>query len=507
MIERQIVTTDWLKARAEATPDDVALLVDKQLFTFRELDSTVTRLSDFLWSTGIRPSDHLGSLMPNCLAAVCTVFAAARIGAILVPLNTRLTTTEICWQIGQADCGWLLCSTSCETIALKAVAGSISPLIFPESATGFTSWLESLPAVSDKGEITHSPDAMQAIVFTSGTTGFPKGAMITYANHLWSAIGSAFKLGVQPGDRWLACLPLFHVGGLSILFRSCLYGTTVVLHNGFDLVATRNSLRDEDVTLISVVPTMLARLLRDGLTAAECPTLRLILVGGATASPDLLEQASAAGLPVAVTYGLTEACSQVATMLPDAPQKKPGSPGKPLLFSNIDIVADDGSPCPANEPGEIVVSGPTVTAGYYRNPEATARTIPDGRLFTGDIGYLDNDGDLWVLSRRSDLIISGGENVYPAEVERVVMTHPAVAAVAVVGLPHDEWGQQVAALVVTRPCEALTSDELSAFLRTRLAGYKRPRAIMFVAELPMTGSGKINRDEVLRLFMTRDELS
>lgn len=499
------VTTDWLKARTEATPDDVALLVDGLSFTFRELDRAVTRLSDFLWTTGIRPGDHTGSLMSNCLAAVCTVFAAARIGAVLVPLNTRLTATEIAWQFDQADCEWLLCSTSCASVAFDAVDESISPLVFWEPATSFMDWLDSLPAGSGDISVSRSPDALQAIVFTSGTTGFPKGAMITFANHLWSAVGSAFKLGVLPGDRWLACMPLFHVGGLSILFRSCLYGTTVVLHNGFDLVAIRKSMVDDRITLISAVPTMLARLLGDGLTTADCPALRLVLLGGAAASPDLLDEAFAVGLSIAVTYGLTEACSQVATMLPDTTIRKPGSPGKPLLFTTVDIVADDGTSCPAYVPGEIVVTGPTIAAGYYRDLDATARTMPDGRLFTGDIGYLDDDGDLWVLSRRSDLIVSGGENVYPAEVERIIMSHPAVAAAAVVGLPHDEWGQQVAAMVVTRPHEVITSDELSTYLRERLAGYKRPRIVEFVEELPLTGSGKINRSEVVRLLSAQVE--
>ncbi|MCL4803799.1 MAG: AMP-binding protein, partial [Anaerolineae bacterium] len=178
---------------------------------------------------------------------------------------------------------------------------------------------------------------------------------------------------------------------------------------------------------------------------------------------------------------------------------------KPLLFTTVDIVADDGTSCPAYVPGEIVVTGPTIAAGYYRDPDATARTMPDGRLFTGDIGYLDDDSDLWVLSRRNDLIVSGGENVYPAEIERIIMSHPAVAAAAVVGLPHDEWGQQVAAMVVTRPHEVITSDELSTYLRERLAGYKRPRIVEFVEELPLTGSGKINRSEVVRLLSAQVE--
>jgi O-succinylbenzoic acid--CoA ligase len=298
---------------------------------------------------------------------------------------------------------------------------------------------------------------------------------------------------VVPGDRWLACLPLYHVGGLAVLFRSCLYGTAVVLHDGFDTAAVRRSLRDDDVTLVSLVPTMLSRLLHEGLTGDDAPVLRLILLGGATAPPALLAEALAARLPVAVTYGLTEAASQVATLLPDGMARKPGSAGRPLLFTTVTAVDDNGRELPPGEAGEIVVRGPMIMAGYYRDEPATAATLRDGRLYTGDIGYLDTDGDLWLLDRRADLIVTGGENVYPAEVERVLREHPAVALAAVVGLPHPDWGQQVAAAVVLRSPGAATADELLTHCRARLAGFKRPRQLVISDELPQTASGKIQR--------------
>jgi len=196
---------------------------------------------------------------------------------------------------------------------------------------------------------------------------------------------------------------------------------------------------------------------------------------------------------VAVTYGLTEAASQVATLLPDGAAAKPGSAGRPLLFTDVAVIDEAGQTLPPNTPGEIVVAGPTVMAGYYRDEAATAAALRDGRLHTGDIGLLDGDGDLWLLDRRADLIVSGGENVYPAEVERVLREHPAVALAAVVGLPHPEWGQQVAAAVVLRQPGAATTEELLAHCRARLAGYKRPRRLRLVDELPQTASGKIQR--------------
>ncbi len=488
------LTTDWLRARAAASPDGVALMVGGRAWTFGRLDALVAGLRGYLARRGVAPGDHVGLLLPNSLAAVACVFASARLGTVLVPLNGRLTADELSWQIGRADCAQLLCLTANETHAQAAAAGRIPLHVLPNSADELEVLLTPLSPVSPPSP-TQDPSAIQAIVFTSGTTGRPKGAMITYTNHFWSAVGSAFKLGVRPDDRWLACLPLYHVGGQAILFRSCLYGTTVVLHDGFDADPVLSSLANEAITLVSLVPTMLERLLRRGLSRATAPALRLILLGGAAASPALLAAADAAELPVAVTYGLTEAASQVATLLPDEARRKPGSAGRPLLFASIHIEDQDGRSLPPGEAGEIVVSGPTVMAGYYEDPKATGQAVRGG-LHTGDMGYLDEDGDLWILDRRDDLIVSGGENVYPAEVERVLREHPGVAAACVVGLPHPEWGQQVAALVVPAQKDAMAESELLAFTRARLAGYKQPRVLLLADELPLTGSGKVRRQAV-----------
>ncbi len=497
-MEQYQVTTDWLRARAADTPAAAALLVDGRWWRFGELDALAERLCDRLLADGARPGDHVAVLLPNSLAMVVTVFALARLGAVMAPLNTRLTAAEVAWQVARADCTRLIHAP--QTAAQAAnVPAALPSLVLPMEAAAFSSgqWPapnDQRPTTNDQPATRHSPPATtQAIIFTSGTTGYAKGAVITFDNHLWSAVGSAFRLGIVPGERWLACLPLYHVGGLAVLFRSCLYGTAVVLHHSFDVAAVRRSLRDDGITLVSLVPTMLARLLHEGLTAADAPDLRLILLGGAAAPAVLLAEARAAGLPVAVTYGLTEAASQVATMLPSDLASKPGSAGKPLFFTTVAAVDDDGRELPPGTPGEIVVRGPTVMAGYYRDEAATAAALRDGRLHTGDIGYLDEDGDLWLLDRRADLIVSGGENVYPAEVERVLREHPAVALAAVVGLPHPEWGQQVAAAVVLRSPGAATSDELLAHCRARLAGYKRPRRLVLCAELPQTASGKVQR--------------
>lgn len=480
---------NWLVARARATPGRLALRHDSVSWDYAALGRLVEQLAGGLAAAGVGSGVRVAALLPNGVLYAALVHALMRLGAVLVPLNTRLAAAELAWQVEKAGVALLLYSVETELRAVE-VAGQSS---VPRRA------VEKLPACqSGPPAQPVDLDDVQAIVFTSGTTGRPKGAMLTYGNHFWNATASAYHVGVLPDDRWLSILPLYHVGGLAVLFRSCLYGTAAVLQEGFDLDMVNRSLDEEAITLISLVPTMLYRLLPARTRWPE--RLRLVLLGGAAAAPELVAQAAVAGVPLATTYGLTEASSQVATMLPEGVRRKPGSVGRPLLFNQVRVVDDAGAALPAGEVGEVIVRGPTVMAGYYGEPEATARTLRDGWLHTGDVGYLDEEGDLWVVQRRSDIILSGGENVYPAEVETVLRAHPAIAEVAVVGLPDAEWGEQVAALVVRAAGQELTAGELRDFARQRLAGYKLPRRIAFVEALPQTASGKIARAAVREML-------
>jgi o-succinylbenzoate---CoA ligase len=485
---------NWLLARARATPERLALRHEGVDWSYAALAQLVERVAGGLAASGVGAGDHVGTLLPNGVLYAAVVHALAHLGAVLVPLNTRLTAGELAWQLAAAGVSLLLYSE--ETEALAAAVREMTGVVGQDVAA-----LPACAPAPPPAPLEH--DDLQAIVFTSGTSGRPKGAMLSYGNHFWSATASAYHLGLLPDDRWLSVLPLYHVGGLAVLFRSCLYGTAAVLQEGFDLEAVSRSLNEEGITVVSLVPTMLYRLLA---ARVEWPRrLRLVLLGGAAAAPELLAQAAAAGVPVATTYGLTEASSQVATLLPEGVRRKPGSVGRPLLFSEVRIVDEDGEPLLPGQYGEVIVRGPAVMAGYYGEPEATARVLRDGWLHTGDIGYLDRDGDLWLVQRRSDIIVSGGENVYPAEVEAALRAHPGIAAAAVAGLPDPEWGERVAALVVPAPGARLEPAELLAFLRGRLAGYKLPRTLRAVAALPQTASGKIARAAVRELLLGDDE--
>jgi O-succinylbenzoic acid--CoA ligase len=336
-------------------------------------------------------------------------------------------------------------------------------------------------------------DSSLAILFTSGTSGAAKGAELTHGNFLWSAMASAVHLGVDPSDRWLACMPLSHVGGLSILLRAVLYGNTVVVHERFDPAAANRAFDRDGITCASLVATMLARILEDRGDRPAPPQLRCVLLGGGPAPAPLTRRAQQLGFPIAPTYGLTEAASQVATRPPHDTATTPGAGLRPLLGTEVRIVDGEDRDVPDGAPGELLVRGPTVMRGYVNRPAETAEALRGGWLHTGDVAVRAGDGSLGILERRSDLIISGGENVYPSEIEGALLEHPDVAEAAVAAVPDDDFGQRPAAWLVFRPGTAPDGEHLRAFCRDRLAGYKVPVAFRGVAALPRNAAGKLLR--------------
>ncbi|WP_423745545.1 o-succinylbenzoate--CoA ligase (plasmid) [Haladaptatus sp. SPP-AMP-3] len=484
---------DWLTHRADASPAATAIVeaTDGIEWTYERLDSAVEVTAGKLAALGLREGDHLGMLMETRMDGVVLVHAAMRLGCVLVPLNVRLATPELRRQVAVTDLSALVCEAETESVARDA-AGDVPVVSVDPSDT----------TLADRGPAAFTPadwsrEDPQVLLFTSGTTGNPKAVTLTMGNLYASATASAFRLGVLPADRWHLCLSTYHMGGLAPLLRSTLYGTAVVLQEGFDAEETLSHLREYGPTGISLVPTMLRRLLDGG----DLPdSLRFVLLGGAPARDDLIEECTDRGVPVCPTYGMTETASQIATASPDEAASYVGTVGRPLVFTDVSVVRDDGSLAPRGEPGELVVSGPTVMAGYYGNPKATEEAFCERGLRTGDVGYRDEGGRLWVLNRRFDRILTGGENVHPGEVVDVLRDHPDVAEVAVAGVEDDEWGERVAALVVPADDASVTLDSLREFCDGRLAGYKHPRLLDTAAELPRTTSGTVDREAVRERF-------
>ena len=482
-------TRDLLAHRVAATPERTALVdADRdERWTYRELDERVGRRAAALAEQGVDPGTVIGVLAENRVAFVELVHAAMRLRATLVPLNASLTAAELAPQVERAAVDRLLCGADTEERAAD-LAADLPVYSVDDPARDGVERLGRAPVPVDGGQPIDR-DWTQLVLFTSGTTGDPKGVRLTAGNLVASATASAFRLGVRRGDRWLVCLPTYHMGGLAPVLRSALYGTAVVLQRAFDAGATRAVVADRGVTGISLVPTMLGRLLDAGW---EPPGhLRTVLLGGAPASTGLIDRCAERGVPVHPTYGTTETASQVATATPDQAFEHEGTVGQPLLFTDVTVVGDDGEPAAAGEPGELVVDGPTVTPGYIDKERTEAAFGPRG-LHTGDVGYRDEDGRLWVLGRADDTIVTGGENVHPAEVADVLHEHPDVADAAVVGLDDPEWGERVAALVVGEADEAA----LESHCRERLAPFKIPKTWGFADALPRTPSGTVDREAV-----------
>lgn len=469
---------------AAASPERIALEFEARRWTYAELDAHVAAWAEWLSSRDVERGDRVAVSAWNHPDVVALFHAAARVGAVWVPLNARLTASEADAHLSGLRPRLVLAQAP----LMSKVPGA---MVLPA--------LDATAASSAPAPELPPADAVRAILFTSGTSGTPRGAELTFANFDASARASAANLGGDQNQSWLGTLPLFHIGGLAMAHRCATYGARLVLHERFDASATARAVQTDGITHLSVVGTTLQWLLEEVPPRATA-NLRVVLVGGGPVAPALLQRARSCGWPVLQTYGLTEACSQVTT---ESPTRADGeTAGGPLEGLRVRIAAEDGAEVPVGEAGEIQVRGPTVMKGYFEDPASTQATRAGEWLRTGDVGSVDARGRLTVHARRTDLIVSGGENIYPAELERVLTEHPHVFEAAVVAVPDARWGQVPTALVVPRPSSAGGSEwvgALEAFCRQRLAGFKVPREFIAVATLPRTGSGKVDRSRLAAL--------
>ena len=433
---------NWLAQRSQSCPDRVALVADGAEVTYAELEAESTWVARRLAAQGVRRDSTVALTMHPGREEVVLVHALMKLGAVLLPLGPKMTAEE-----------------RATIVAMEEPALDLS------DPGELTQTEADLPLLGE-----HDMGDVVCRLLTSGSTGRPHPVGLTYGNFLWSAVGSGFNIGVQPEDRWLCCMPLSHVAGLGIVMRSAIYGTTAVIHDGFDVDRVAAALAEDRISVISVVATMLTRLLEAG---ADLSGPRAVLVGGGPVPEEPLEEAIGRGATVVQTYGLTEACSQVTTLAPGEAQRKLGSAGRPLLTTHLRI-----------QDGEILVQGPTVAPGH---------ADADGWLHTGDLGRIDEEGFLYVEDRIDDMIVSGGENIVPAEVEKVLLRHPEVADAAVVGREDPEWQQAVTAIVVLEDGSEVTPDELRRHCAESLAGFKVPKRVELAAALPRTPSGKLMR--------------
>lgn len=486
----------WLERRARTHAQHPALVEEGRSLTYAELAAEARRTAGRLRRLGVRAGDRVAIVAENSASFAGAMHALGYLGAVLVPLDGGMRAEELAFRLKDSACSLLLYPQAAADVAASLAGHWRMPraCLDGEGLPGDPA-LPSLEPRALPSLAGIDLEAVHSIVYTSGTGGVARGFFLTWGNHLWSAVGSAFHLGVRPDDRWLACLPPCHVGGLAIFLRAVLYGTTVVLQRRFDPGRVHDLFVRERVTLFSCVPTMLRRLLevspRAGflrrLRRQPARALRCILVGGGPLPEILVHEALAAGLPIAPTYGMTQTASQIATLRPHEVARRPRSVGQPLLCCEVRIVGPNGE-VTAGTRGRIHVRGRNVSPAAVGDRQRPHR--PDGWLETGDVGWLDEEGYLYVSGRADEVIITGGENVDPLEVEQALSAHPAVAECCVYGLPDPEWGNIVAASVVLRRGRRCDGEELRRHVRSRLAAFKAPRAVRFVEDLPRSSTGK-----------------
>ena len=478
----------WLTKRATLTPNDLALdFIDGKSLSFYELHNRSKIYAKKLGHLGVKEQTRVAILSTNNVEMIIAAHALTYLGAVAVMLNTRLTKKELMYQLTTSKSILLLTTES-----LRAEKALDFPTIYNFSEVANH---EEADIVLKKEISLEDPCTM---MFTSGTTGHPKAVMHTYGNHWWSATSSALNLGLHQDDKWLLPLPLFHIGGFSILQKSIIYGIPAFIMEKYDSTTFYEVLRDKKITIVSLVTLMLRQLVKI-LANNDLPKhVRCLLLGGGSVPEDLLQVVKKKSIPLFQSYGMTETSSQIVTLSADDALEKLGSSGKPLFPAQVRILHAD-----ENGIGEIAVKGPMVMNGYVDNRKANLESFLDGWLKTGDLGYFDEAGFLYVVERRSDLIISGGENIYPSEVESALLQIPGVVDAGVFGKTNTTWGSVPVACIV-RENEAVTEQEIMTLLKPYLATYKIPKQYYFVKELPRNASNKLMRHRLE--FMVEDNL-
>ena len=515
---------DWLVRREMLTPNKVALvdaLRDYRKITYREWNRSANRTANFLHArVGVSKGDRVAVLAMNCVEYLDIWFACGKLGAILQTLNWRLTPNELAGLIDDAEPRVLVYGpdflrqveelrdriprkTQCvyldsEALAPAAASGNPSrPVTPPSSHSGDVRF-------SERDEYPETPPPPVelswsdpwAICYTGGTTGLPKGAVLTHRAIAANSVNTVVSWGLTPDDVTILNSPLFHTGGLNVFTAPLVHlGGTSIVCRAFDVDQVFDLIRDAGVTVYFGVPTMfIAMQQHPRWQQADFSRLKLVISGGAPCPLPVFEKFWDRGIDFKTGYGLTEAGPNTFWLPPEDVRRKPGSVGFPLFHVDVQVVDESGRECDAEQVGELIVRGPHMCAGYWNRPEESKKAIDaQGWLHTGDLARRDPEGYYYIVGRSKEMIISGGENIYPAEVESVLHAHPEVAEAALIGVPDAKWGEVGRAIVVPLPGSKLTSEDLIGFCQSRLARYKIPKSVVFVETLPKTAAGKIDK--------------
>ncbi|SIQ04362.1 fatty-acyl-CoA synthase [Aromatoleum tolulyticum] len=497
--------SEWIVRQAGLAPDRTAIRFPERDLTYAAFAAEIDRLASALRVSGVERGDCVAFLAYNRPEALTTLFACARLGALFMPLNWRLAGPEHRQLL--ADCPPKVLLVEPRFVgqidAFREALGAVPLVAFGTPPQGWIAFDELMerggePVAPDPRV---GPDTPLLICYTSGTTGKAKGALLTQDALAWNAANSADLHGLTSDDRVLTTLPLFHVGGLNNQTTPALSrGATVVLHPRFDVDETFDAIEAERITLTVLVPAQIeAMVAHPRWPTADLSRLRMITTGSTIVPDRLFRAVHERGIPLVQIYGSTETSPIAAYVKAADAYAHAGSAGRPARHCSVRVSGEGGADAKTGVSGEILVRGPNVMAGYWNNPQATSEALRDGWFHTGDMGHFDADGWLWVDGRKKEMIISGGENIYPAEIENLLMESPDIAEVAVVGRPDERWGECVVAVIVTHEGSTLDAGGVLGLLDGRIARYKLPKEVLFIDELPRTALGKVRKDEVRRL--------
>ncbi|MCP4694608.1 MAG: long-chain fatty acid--CoA ligase [Desulfobacterales bacterium] len=496
----------WVKRWSELNPEKTAVFFEGERISYLELSKRVDQAGCWLQSVGIEKGDRVAVLLPNRPEFIELYLACSRLGAIFSPINFRLTAPELEYILGNLKPGLLVFDHEySETVSsidpdkgrpvlsLARVGQGSSSREIPDYRTASNAFEGKTPFLT-KTMAPANPEEPHVIMYTSGVTGEPKGAVLSHRKTFFNCLNAEIFFKLHFDDIMLIVLPLFHSGGLFIQASPILFkGAAMVLHRGFDPRKAFEDIRKHQVTKFLGVPTIYKALVRVKTEKSlSCSSLKVCAIGGEKLTPELLTRLHEAGFKTRQIMGQTETSILLWASEEDVIEN-PGSVGKPVFHAEVRIVDQRGRPCKTGEVGEIVVRGSIMMTEYWRDPEKTRETIRGGWLYTGDLARVDEDGRFYLVDRAKDMYISGGENVYPAEVERVLRRHPGIEDAAIVGTPDAEWGEVGRAFVAPKPGVDLDVEEVLDFCRGRLARYKWPRKVHFMKELPRTALGKVRK--------------
>lgn len=507
--------SDMVAEQAASQPDAEAVVFEETRLSYGQLNERVNRLANGLGSLGLRRGSHVALVLENCHQYLEAYYALSKAGLVAVPLNWRLSDEELRYIVDHSESAALMVDRPHLETAFR-LRGEIERLehligLGVDESSDLTPYEEIVAAASPAEPSLEGldEDGLAVLMYTGGTTGLPKGVMLSHRN-LLAAVNAIAGIGMQAsGARTLYALPLFHIANWQAFLFHALGGCVIISRRADPKQIVELLLREKPV-LVNLVPTVYESLLAlPGIEDLDFSFVGRFTVSGAPMAADSMRRCEKVfGMRFGKGYGLTEAAPAVSSLNPDDYTLE-GDPklvaqgrsvGKPLANVEVRICREDGGECKTREEGEITVRGPNVMLGYWRDPERTGEALRDGWLWTGDLGFVDEEGYLFLTDRKGDMIISGGENVHPTETENALQEHPAVREVAVVGLPDPKWGEAVKGVVALEPGQSASAEELIAFCRERIAGYKCPRSIDFVDELPKSTVGKILRKDVKKWY-------